>query len=143
MMGNGSMDNGMVTGYKYGLIRQSMMDNGHITRLQGMEHLLIPMEMYLKAIGKMTRLMVLVYIRMQKQVQHMKDIGKMICNMDQVFKHMTEVDIKGCLRKGKNMDKALMLFQMGRFLKDNGKMVEYKEKEYAIGRMGEFIKVNG
>lgn len=74
----------------------------------------------------------------------MKDIGKMICSMDRVYKYMRmEINIKECLNKAKEVDKALIILPMGQYIVENGSTAEYKEKEYANGKMVEDMKDHG
>jgi hypothetical protein len=97
-----------------------------------------------KVNGKMIKLMDMVYVSMLKVVQDMKDTGKKICNMVQVYKSILMViDFKVCLNKVKNVDKVLIIYLMEPSIKVNGLMVESKVKVSVNGKMVEDIKVHG
>ena len=55
----------------------------------------------------------------------------------------TEIDTKECLNKEKDTGQGLILLWMVHFIRDNGKMGRFKEKECALGKMADNIRVNG
>ena len=78
-------------------------------------------EIHIKASGKMIKPMVMVSIRMLKQEQNIRAIGKMTCSMDQVYKFLPmEINIRECLNKESEMEKGHIILQMAPFIKVNG-----------------------
>lgn len=74
----------------------------------------------------------------------MKDIGRMICSMDRVYKYMQmETSIKECLNKAKEADKVLIIQPMGQYIVGNGSTAEYKGEEYVNGKTVEDMKDHG
>lgn len=51
--------------------------------------------------------------------------------------------MKECSNRGKEMVKEHIIYLMELCIKVNGLTVEYREKEYANGKMEEDIKVHG
>ena len=55
----------------------------------------------------------------------------------------TEISMKGCSSRAKEMDRALTTFQTARSTKESGAMGKLKDLESANGLMGEFTKATG
>lgn len=65
------------------------------------------MEILMKASGNKTKPMDMEYISTQKLEPNTKDTGKKICSMAQECKlTLMVINIKGCLNRGKEMEKA-------------------------------------
>jgi hypothetical protein len=68
------------------------------------------MEIFIKANGRMIKPKVMEFTCTRKLERNMKDIGRMICSMDRVYKYMQmETSIKECLNKAKEADKVLII----------------------------------
>lgn len=72
----------MDLGLKFGLMEQSTRAIGIKEKQLGRVFLLTFMVIHIMDNGKMIRLMVMVFISTRKLELNMKDIGKVICNMD-------------------------------------------------------------
>lgn len=74
----------------------------------------------------------------------MKDIGKVICNMDLGQKYTkTEIGTRVCLNRAKEMVKVRTIYSMELYIKVNGLMDGSKVREYVNGKMEGDIKVHG
>ena len=71
----------MVLVLKYGQMVQNMKVNGEIIKLMERGNFGMLMEMFMKEIGRMTRLTALAFIFTLME-PNMKEIGRMICKMD-------------------------------------------------------------
>jgi hypothetical protein len=100
----------MVMEFKFGLMEQHIKVCGLKERHLVKENFVILMEILTKDNGKTTKQMDMGYIYTLKQVLNMKAIGKMICSMAQEFRLMlTEINMKACLNKVKEMEKAIII----------------------------------
>ena len=88
----------------------------------------------MKAIGKRIKQTDMAPIRIPNRVQSMQDIGKMICSMELGWNSMlTGIDIKECLSRVGEMDRAYTLLQMELYIMANGQMVKLKDREVVNG----------
>ena len=79
-----------------------------------------------------------------KLVLGMKDIGKLICKMDQELKFIVmETNMKECLNMAKEMEKAPTTMQLEKSIKEVGSMEESRVLAFASGLMERSTKVNG
>lgn len=53
------------------------------------------------------------------------------------------IDMRECISKEENMAKGHIILLMEQFMRDNGRMEEFKEKELVLGRMAENMLDNG
>lgn len=121
--------NGEVTvekeqGHKFGLMVQSMLENGKIIGPVEKEYFIMQMEMYLKVSGIRIKQMGKEFISILMD-QDMKENGKMIISMDMVRKFgMMDLSIQGNIFKGINRELADMNGQMVLALMENGKIIK-------------------
>ena len=102
-------------------MEQSILDNGKIIRHQGKENFIISMEMFIKVIGKMIKLMVMAFTLTQNHVLSMQDIGKMTCSMELGFNStQMEIDTRECSSKEGEMGKEFTPLQMEQYTMENG-----------------------
>ncbi len=77
------------------------------------ENFIMSMVIFLKVLGKMTKLMELAFINMLME-QLIMENGKMIYSMDLGQRHgLIIADMKEIMKMGKNKDKAHIFGQMG------------------------------
>ncbi len=64
--------------------------------------------------------------------------------MDPALKYMlTEINIRECLSKESETEKALIIFQMDRYIKESGIMERSRDSASVNGQMEKSMKVNG
>lgn len=100
----------MAKEFNIGLMEPSTKVHGSKGKLMEKESSLTSMEILIMANGKMIKLMDMGYMSIRRQVQNIKDIGRMICSTDQVSRFMQMgTSMKECLNKEKGMGKALII----------------------------------
>jgi hypothetical protein len=101
------------------------------------------MEISMKEIGLMTRLMVLEYTFMLME-RDTKAIGKMICSMEEEKKlGQTDLFMKVTICKEKSTALVSIAGMMDHVMRENGKRIKLKVLEHILGLMVENTKVNG
>jgi hypothetical protein len=144
MKASGLVTCGMGSVNKNGLMVLFTMVNGKIIKQKEKENLYTQMEITMKENGKTIKLMATGCLCTLKQEQDMKDIGKMICNMDQALRFtVMEISMRGCSNKVGEMGKELTIILPEKYTKEAGSMAELKALEFAHGLIRKSMKDNG
>lgn len=134
----------MVSVNKSGQMEQSMRGNGKIIRQKEKENLFILMAIITKANGETIRQTAMVFLYTLKLERDMKDIGKMICNMDQVWSFTAmAINTKECLSKAGEMVKAFIRIQLVKSIQEGGLTVVLRDSGPVYGQMGKSMRGNG
>lgn len=129
---------------KSGQMELSMKVSGSTIKQREGESSSTRMETITKASGKRTKLMAMAYTFIINLELDMRDIGRMICSTDLVYKSIaTETNTKVCLSREREMEKALTITQLERFTKEVGSMAGFRAMESVRGQMAKSLKDSG
>lgn len=129
---------------KNGQMGQFMRVNGLIIRQRVKGNFLTQTEITTKDNGNKTKRMATECLFITNQGLVMKDIGKTICNMDQVLKYITMgINMRVCLNRVKEMVKGHTITQLEKFIKEVGLMEGLKGMEFVRGQMVKGLRDSG
>lgn len=107
------------------------------------ENLLTSTEIFMREIGKMTRLRVKVYIVIIME-QNMKVSGLMITSTGSELKRgLTVVNMKAVTFRGRRMARVNILGKMAVFIREIGKTTKSMDLAFTFGLMAGNMKENG
>jgi hypothetical protein len=140
---NGSVAFVMVLESKFGPMELGMKASGRITEPMVTENSFMLMEIFTKAIGSMTKPTATESIFMSTG-QDMKDSGRMIFSMDKARKlGLMDRYMRVSIMQGKSMDSEYTVGMMAVGTRASGTKTKLEELEHTHGLMEDVIKENG